>query len=95
MTYLEAAALARDIEFQGRVKIAALTFAAFVLLEAPDTPGHIARLRWALLAIEQPDFQASRLQPLVVIDPAVSAAGAAIADAELQSVVEVVISRTM
>jgi hypothetical protein len=95
MTYLESAALARDAEFQGRVKIAALRYASEVLMESPDTPGHIARYRWALEMIRQPDYQASQLQPLVVISPAVDAAGAAIPDAALQTAVELVVAGTL
>ena len=95
MTYAESAALARDLEFQGRVKIAALRFAAVVLMEPADEPGHIARYRWAMEMIRQPDFQASQLQPIVVIDPAVNAAGAEIADGALQAAVESVVSQTL
>ena len=95
MTYTEAAALARDIEFQGRVKIAALRFASDVLMEPAATPGHIARYRWALQMIQQPDFTASQLQPLVVIESAVDAAGAAVGDGALQIVVEDTVTRTL
>jgi hypothetical protein len=95
MTYLEAAALARDPEFQGRVKVAALRYAAAALAEAPGTPAHIARYRWALAVIDQPDYRAQQLAPLVAIIPAVDSAGAAVTDAALQTAVEAVVERTL
>jgi hypothetical protein len=95
MTYEESAALAKDLVFQGRVKIAALRVAVAVLAEDPATPAHIARWRRAIQWIAQPDYEAQQLQPLVVIDPAVDAAGAAIADGALQTAVEGVFSRTL
>lgn len=93
MTYEESAALMRDGAFNGRVKVAVLKYADSIMIEAPSTPGHTSRLRWAQGAFQQPDQIASQVQPPTVMDPAVQADGAAILDPGLQAAVEGVVNK--
>jgi hypothetical protein len=93
MTYEESAALMNDMAFRGRVKVAALKFADYIMLEASSTQGHNSRLRWANETFQNPDFAAGRVQPPVVMDAAVQSAGAAITDEALQTAVENVVGK--
>jgi hypothetical protein len=93
MTYTESAALMQDVEFRGRIKVAALKYADSILNEATSTPASNTRRHWALGTQQQPDNTALLLQPSVVMDAAVQAAGAAIADAGLQGAVETCVNR--
>jgi hypothetical protein len=94
MTYEESAALMGDFTFKGRVKVACLKYAGSIVIEATSTPAHNTRLRWAVTAQQQPDMVAGQVQPPVVMDPAVQAAGADIEDLALQSSVEAVVNST-
>jgi hypothetical protein len=91
----QSAALMRDTVFQGRIKFFATKYADFVSLEAPTTERHTAAIRWVQRMYAQPDLVAGELQPLVVADPAVQAAGAEITDAALGPAVEAAIKRTI
>lgn len=93
MTYEESAALMRDTNFQGRIKVAALRFATYIQSEAITTPGHSSRLRWAQQTALQPDQAAIGIQPMVTMDPQVQADGATIGDPQLQTAVEGVVNK--
>jgi hypothetical protein len=93
MTYDDSAGLTQDPAFRGRVKIACLKYADYVHNEAPGTPGHTSRLRWAQQTFQSPDAVAAQIQPPTVMDAAVQDAGATITDAALQSAVEGVINK--
>jgi hypothetical protein len=95
MTYTESAALMTDADFRGRVKVACLTLANSIMIEAATVPSHNARLRWASQCFQMPDQVAAQVQPPTVMDPGVQAAGAAIADAGLQAAVEATINKIM
>jgi hypothetical protein len=96
MTYEESSALMRDITFIGRVKVACLKYADYIILEAPTTPGHSTRVKWAQNTMTNPDTSATVVTPTVVMDPAVQAAGgAAIDDAGLQSATENAINKML
>ena len=95
MTYAESAALCTNLDFRGRVKIAALKYADSILIEANTVPAHNTRERWAMNTFQQPDMIAGQLQPPVVMDPAVQLAGAEIADAALQGAVEGVVNKML
>jgi len=95
MTYIESAALMTDAEFRGRVKVAALKFSDYVFNEDNSTPAHNTREKWATNCMTNPDMVAANLQPPVVMDAAVQAAGSEITDEALQSAVEGVINRLM
>jgi hypothetical protein len=93
MTYTESAALMQDAEFRGRVKVSALKYADYILNEAATVPGHSSRYKWAQTTFQQPDMMAMQVQPPVVMDAAVQAAGAAITDTALQTAVEGVVNK--
>ena len=86
----ESANLMNDPVFRGRVKVSALSFATTILNEQPTVEGHAGRYRWAQMVGMQPDVEAARLQPMVVMDPAVQQSGSDIDDQALQGAVEAV-----
>jgi hypothetical protein len=88
LTYEESATLMLDGNFQGRIKVACLTFANYIQNESPATQGHTARLRWAQSAFQNSQAAAQQIQPTTVMDPAVQAAGSVISDTDLQAAVE-------
>ena len=93
LSYQEQSELMRDGVFQGRIKVAALSFSQYILNELPNVQGHTSRYRWAQQTAQAPDSMAQQLQPLVVMDGAVQSAGANVTDAALQSAVEGVVSK--
>jgi hypothetical protein len=93
MTYEESANLMNDFDFRGRIKVSCLTFADYIFGEEPTVPAHQTRLKWAQGVFLQPDAAALQIQPAVVMDSAVQAAGSAIADPELQSAVETTVNK--
>lgn len=95
LTYEESAALMKDQQFQGRIKVAVLTFADYILGEVTTTPAHNTRFKWAQMAYQAPDQVASATQPGVVMDAAVQAEGAAITDQALQSAVENTVNKML
>ena len=48
MTYEESSVLMNDATFRGRVKVAALKFAAYLFAESNAVQGHNSRENWAL-----------------------------------------------
>ena len=95
MTYEESAALMSDSAFRGRVKVACLKFADYIFNEDTATPAHNTRIKWANNTMQNPEMVAAQVQPTVVMDAAVQAAGADITDEALQSAVEGVINKLM
>ena len=95
LTYDQSAALMQDPAFRGRIKVAALKYADSIFLEATTVPAHNTRLRWATNCEQQPDMTATNLQPPVVMDSAVQAAGSTIDDAALQGSVEAVVNKLL
>jgi hypothetical protein len=95
MTYEESDTLMKDPTFRGRVKVACLKYADSIQNEASTVPAHNARLRWANGCWTNPDGTAAQTQPPTVMDPAVQAEGAAIADAALQGSVETVVNKML
>ena len=88
LTYADSDQLMQDLQFRGRIKVAALTYAAYISNEATTVPAHNTRLKWSGECMKGPDFMAQQLQPVVVMDPAVQQDGAAITDQALQAAVE-------
>ncbi len=84
-----------DTTFRGRIKVAALKYADSIMNEAETTPAHNTRLRWATSCVQQPDSTAMQLQPPVVMDAAVQAAGPSIEDDALQGSVEAVVNKLL
>lgn len=95
MTYAESALLMTNLDFKGRIKVAALKYADSIFIEATSTPAHSSRLRWATNAFTQPDMVAQQIQPPTVMDPAVQTAGSDITDAGLQGAVEGVVNKML
>ena len=93
MTYEESSALMNDQVFRGRIKVATLKYSDYILNEAPSTPGHNSRYRWAQNTGQAPEQAAMNIQPMVVMDAAVQDAGAAVTDPALQSAVEGVVNK--
>jgi hypothetical protein len=93
LTYEESAALMRDPNFGGRVKVACLKYADSIFNEATTVEAHNTHLRWAQQCIQQPDTTANAVTPPTVMDAAVQAAGAEITDAALQGSVEATIKK--
>ncbi len=93
LTYADSAALMSDLEFRGRVKVAALKFADSIINEPTSTTAHNSRYKWAQQTFQQPDMAALLIQNPVVMDPAVQADGAAVTDVALQGAVEAVVNK--
>lgn len=99
MTYEQSAALMVDAAFRGRVRVACITYAAYILNEPPDVQGHSARMRWAVSAYQNPEFVATQAQTPTVMDPAIQAAGvdadgkSLASDGEVQSAVEAAVNK--
>src|SRR5215471_11483983 len=91
LNYDDSAQLMADIPFRGRIKVACLHFAQYIIGEATNTVAHSTRYRWAQNAYQNPDNAAMQVQPAVVMDPSVQAAGSSIADGPLQTAVETAI----
>jgi len=78
----------QDGAFRGRIKVSILKYAAYILGEAATTPAHNTRVKWSQGVFAQPDQEAGRIQPPVVMDEKVQTSGSAITDADLQLAVE-------
>jgi hypothetical protein len=95
LTYDDSANLINDPKFRGRVKIACLKFANYILDEVGTVAAHGARARWANQCVQQPDMTAATVTPPVVLDPNVQSMGGAIDDATLQTAVEDTVQQLM
>lgn len=95
MTYQESDALMKDMDFRGRIKVAALKYADSILNEATNVAAHNTRLKWAQQCEMQPDMTATNLQPPVVMDAAIQTAGAEVTDVALQGAVETTVNRLL
>jgi hypothetical protein len=95
ITYEEAAALTTDLVFRGRVKIACIKFAYYILDEAVSIPAHNSRVKWANRTLSQPDQVALEVQNNVVVDAKVQESGATITDVDLQSAVETTVNKML
>ena len=95
LSYEESQALMSDITFRGRVKVACLKYASYIMDEAGTVPAHNTRMKWAAKTFQMPDSVAGEVQPPTVMDAAVQEKGAAITDLALQSAVEGVVNKIM
>ena len=91
LSYDQQNALMWDANFRGRIKVACLTFAKYIVNESTNTPAHNTRMRWAQGAYANPDMTATAVQPGTVMQDAVQQQGDAISDKDLQTAVEVTI----
>jgi hypothetical protein len=94
LTYEESSTLMKNPAFQGRVKVACLTYARYIMDEGANTPAHSTRIRWAQQTLNMPEAAAGQVTPTTVMDSAVQAAAidtdgdSTIDDAGLQSATE-------
>ena len=95
MTYTESNALMNDMEFRGRIKVAALKYADSIMNEGNAVAAHNSRMKWAQTCITQPDMMAANLQPPVCMDAAIQTDGADVTDAALQGAVETTVNRML
>jgi hypothetical protein len=96
MTYTETYELTKDPVFRGRVSTACVHYADFVMLEAPNTPAHNVRFRWAQQTLVGPEASVNRVIATVCNDTAVQdAGGSAITDTALQAAVETSINKIL
>ena len=95
LSYDQSNTLMSDFGFRGRIKVACLTFAAYISGEAPSEPAHNTRLKWAQSAMLNPDQTAGQVQPQTVMDAAVQQQGSAISDKDLQTAVETTVNKIM
>lgn len=95
LSYEESNNLMMDMTFRGRVKVACLKFAAYIMDEAGNTPAHNVRMKWAKDTYQMPDTVAQQIQNPTVMDSAVQADGDKITDIALQSAVEGVVNKML
>lgn len=95
LTYDQSAALMTDMTFRGRVKVACMTFADYIMAEPTATPAHTTRVKWAQQTYQMPDQVAQQVQPPTVMQDSVQAAGSTVSDADLQIAVETVVNQLM
>lgn len=95
LTYEQSATLMNDMTFRGRIKVACLKYANYIVGEATTVPAHNTRMKWAQQTLQQPDASALLVTPTTVMDPAVQDQGSAIDDAGLQSATENAINKMM
>jgi hypothetical protein len=93
LTYADSATLMRNDAFVARVKVACLHFADYILGEAPTTPAHNSRVKWAQHVMDSPEVVAMQISPAVVMDPVVQEQGEAISDGDLQEAVETTVNK--
>jgi hypothetical protein len=95
LTYEESAALMADLVFRDRVKVACLKYANYIVDEAPSTPAHNTRIKWAHFTMTSPENTVNTITPSVVMDGQVQADGAGITDALLQTSVEATVNKLL
>jgi hypothetical protein len=95
LTYEQSAELMQDMTFRGRIKVACLKYADYIVGEAANTPAHSTRIRWAQQTFASPESSAGAIQPVVVMDAAVQQDGSAITDEALQSAVENAVNKML
>lgn len=95
LSYEQSADLMKDGVFQGRIKVACLKYADYIIGEPANVQGHSTRVKWAQQCMLLPDSAAQQVTPTVVMDVAVQEQGATIEDAALQSATENAINKML
>jgi len=95
LSYDQSQTLMRDPSFIGRVKVACLKYASFIIDEAPSVAAHNTRYRWAQNTLVDADAVAMKATPAVVMDAQVQTDGSAITDANLQTSVETTLNKML
>ncbi len=86
------AQLAKDQTFMGRVKMSALGYSSFIMLEDKTTPAYNTRRAWAQRCQQMPDTIAQEITPIVVKDPVIVEKGETATDAQVQSATEAAVN---
>jgi len=95
LTYEETFALTKDAAFRGRVSVACVHYADFIIGEPTTTPAHTTRSKWAQTTLLSPEVAVNQTIATVCNDGAVQDAGAAITDDALQGAVETSINKLL
>jgi len=96
MTYEETFNLTKDQVFRGRVSVACVHFANYIVDEPSTTPAHSTRIKWAQNTLIAPDVAVQNCIATVVNDDKVQeAGGAAVTDPDLQMAVETSINKLL
>jgi hypothetical protein len=95
LTYEQSAELMKDPIFLGRVKVACLRYADFIMIEPSNTAAHSTRYRWAQNTFNNPEVSATQVISPTVMDNQVQTDGAAITDTALQTTVETVVNKML
>jgi len=102
MTSDESAALMQQQAFRGRVQVACIKYSDSIHTTNSNAIGHVSLERWADSVYSQPVQVASQVQPFVVMDPAIQAAGvdpvtgnSLATDAEVQGATEATVNKTI
>jgi len=82
-----------DAAFRGRVKVACLKFATYIMDEAASVPAHATRIKWAQQTFGNPEVTTTQVVPVCVMDNQVQTDGAAITDEALQTAVETSVNK--
>jgi len=93
LDYTQSADLMKDGVFIGRVKVGCITFARYIMDEAPSVPAHSTRIKWAQATIISPEGAAQQITPTVVMDSTVQEAGTDVTDEALQGAVEAAVNK--
>ena len=95
LSYDDSQKLMMDLEFRGRIKVACLHFAAYVLNEPNNVPAHNSRYKWAQATYQNPDGVAATIHPAGVMEDPIQAGGGTVDDPTLQGAVESVINKVI
>lgn len=92
LNFAQSAALMNNLDFRGRVKVAALQYAT-ALLAQPGSSN--SKASWVQRTMQQPDTTAQVLVPAVVLNVNVQNAGADITDQDLAAAVQATADKMM
>lgn len=85
LSLAESATLINDLDFRGRVKVAALKYATYLFTQGGDQN----KMPWAQRTLQQPDAAAQTLVPPTVMNVNVQTLGADINDQNLEAAVTI------
>ena len=95
LSFSQSAVLMRDPTFNGRIQVAALLFANYIIGEPGNVPAHNTRQKWAMATLTNPALAAQQVQPTVVMQQVVQQYGADVSDQDLQTAVEIAVQAIM
>ena len=93
--YKTSSDLMHDPDFNGRTRVACLTYASYISNEAITVPAHTTRLKWAQETFRDSENAVNVIMPILIMDEKVKTAGAAITDPDLQSALETSVNKTI